>query len=34
MIKTLCDEEYSQGIISAPLDSAAVFADFEKVMET
>ncbi len=34
MIKTLCDEEYSQGIIAAPLDSASVFADFEKIMET
>ena len=34
MIKTLCDEEYSQGIIAAPLDSASVFADFEKVMDT
>jgi 4,5-dihydroxyphthalate decarboxylase len=34
MIKTLCDEEYNQGIITAPLDSASVFADFEKTMET
>ena len=34
MIKTLCDEEYNQGIIAAPLDSTAVFADFEKIMET
>jgi 4,5-dihydroxyphthalate decarboxylase len=34
MIKTLCDEEYNQGVIAAPLDSAAVFADFEKIMET
>jgi len=34
MIKTLCDEEYNQGIIAAPLDSTSVFADFEKLMET
>jgi len=34
MIKTLCDEEYSQGIIAAPLDSTSVFADFEKIMDT
>ena len=34
MIKTLCDEEYNQGVIAAPLDSTAVFADFEKIMET
>ena len=34
MIKTLCDEEYNQGIIAAPLDSTAVFADFEKIMDT
>jgi 4,5-dihydroxyphthalate decarboxylase len=34
MIKTLCDEEYDQGIIAAPLDSTAVFADFEKLMDT
>ena len=34
MIKTLCDEEYKQGIIAAPLDSTAVFADFEKIMDT
>jgi len=34
MIKTLCDEEYDQGIIAAPLDSTSVFADFEKIMDT
>jgi 4,5-dihydroxyphthalate decarboxylase len=34
MIKTLCDEEYNQGIIAAPLDSTSVFSDFEKLMET
>ena len=34
MIKTLCDEEYNQGIIAAPLDSTSVFADFEKIMDT
>jgi hypothetical protein len=34
MIKTLCDEEYNQGVIAAPLDSTAVFADFENIMET
>jgi len=34
MIKTICDEEFSQGIIAAPLDSNSVFADFEKIMET
>jgi hypothetical protein len=34
MIKTLCDEEYNQGVIAAPLDSTAVFADFAKIMET
>jgi 4,5-dihydroxyphthalate decarboxylase len=34
MIKTLCDEEYDQGIIAAPLDSTSVFADFEKIMGT
>jgi 4,5-dihydroxyphthalate decarboxylase len=34
MIKTLCDEEYNQGIIAAPLDSTSVFADFENLMET
>ena len=34
MIETLCDEEYNQGIIAAPLDSTSVFADFEKIMET
>jgi len=34
MIKKICDEVYSQGIIAAPLDSTSVFADFEKIMET
>jgi 4,5-dihydroxyphthalate decarboxylase len=34
MIKTLCDEEYHQGIIAAPLDSTSVFADFAKIMDT
>jgi len=34
MIKTLCDEEYNQGIIAAPLDSTSVFADFETLIET
>ncbi len=34
MIKTFCDEEYEQGIITTPLDSTSVFADFEKIMDT
>jgi len=33
MIQALCDEEYAQGLISKPLDSTTVFAEFEKLME-
>jgi 4,5-dihydroxyphthalate decarboxylase len=33
MIKTMCDEEYAQGLISTPLDATQVFSEFESVME-
>jgi 4,5-dihydroxyphthalate decarboxylase len=33
MIQTLCDEELAQGLISEPLDPAALFADFERAMQ-
>jgi len=32
MIQSLCDEEFAQGLIAQPLDSAAVFAEFKQAM--
>jgi 4,5-dihydroxyphthalate decarboxylase len=32
MIQSLCDEEFAQRLIAQPLDSAAVFAEFEQAM--
>jgi hypothetical protein len=32
MTQVFCDEMYAQGLIGQPLDGAAVFADFDRVM--
>jgi 4,5-dihydroxyphthalate decarboxylase len=31
LIKTLCEEEYAQGLVKRPVDPAEVFAEFERV---
>jgi 4,5-dihydroxyphthalate decarboxylase len=32
-IKTLCEEEYAQGLIPQPLDPTTVFAEFQEAMK-
>jgi 4,5-dihydroxyphthalate decarboxylase len=31
LIKTLCEEEYAQGLVKRPIDPAEIFAEFERV---